>query len=150
SKSNARARSTGGDLARDNNEAERFLQADSERFARLFDALASSDSETAERLQNELVSYEVEGARRLRDVRDRVDREMDDLVSAARRREQLSIGVLTVLSLLTLTVSILVSLHTRRVLRPLALMTDQTKAVAQGDLTPRKVIASADEIGELA
>jgi signal transduction histidine kinase len=149
-KSDARARSLSGDLARDTNEAERFLQADSERFARLFDALASGDSETAERLQNELVSYEVEGARRLRDLRDRVDREMDDLVSAARTRERLSIDVLAVLSLLTLAVGILVSLHTRRVLRPLALVTDRAKAVAKGDLTPRKVIASADEIGELA
>src|SRR5262249_37532354 len=132
------------------NEAERFLQADTERFARLFEALGSGDSETAERVRNELVSYEVEGARRLRDLRDRVDREMDDLVRAARTRESLSIDVLAVLSLLTLGVGILVSLHTRRVLRPLALVTDRAKAVAQGDLTPRRVIASADEIGELA
>jgi two-component system NtrC family sensor kinase len=150
SKSDSRARAIGNDLARDTNEAERFLQADSERFARLFDALASGDSETAQRVQNELVSYEVEGARRLRDLRDRVDREMDDLVSAARSRERVSIDVLALLSMVTLAVGILVSLHTRRVLRPLALVTDRAKAVAQGDLTPRKVIASADEIGELA
>jgi signal transduction histidine kinase len=36
------------------------------------------------------------------------------------------------------------------VLRPLGAVTDRAKVVAQGDLTPRKVIATSDEIGELA
>jgi two-component system NtrC family sensor kinase len=75
---------------------------------------------------------------------------MDDLVASARIRERRSIAMLVVLSLLTLAVGIGVSLHARRVLRPLAAVTDRAKAVARGDLTPRNVIASADEIGELA
>ena len=75
---------------------------------------------------------------------------MDELVSAARVRERRSIGVLTGLSLLTLLVGIGVSLYARRVLRPLAAVTDRAKAVARGDLAPRKVIATPDEIGELA
>jgi len=33
-------------------------------------------------MQNELVSYEVDGARRIRDLRDRIEHEMDDLVAA--------------------------------------------------------------------
>jgi len=51
---------------------------------------------------------------------------------------------------LTLAVGIWVSLRAGQMLRPLAAVTDRAKAVARGDLTPRKVIASADEIGELA
>ena len=131
-------------------EIERFLQADGERFARLFDALSSGDSQTAERMQNEVVSYEVEGAKRIRELRDTVDREMDELVLAAHGRERRSIGILVGFSLVSLLVGIGVSLYARRVLKPLGAVTDRAKAVARGDLTPRKVIASKDEIGELA
>jgi signal transduction histidine kinase len=42
------------------------------------------------------------------------------------------------------------ALYARRVLEPLAAVTDRAKAVARGDLTPRPVVASRDEIGELA
>jgi two-component system, NtrC family, sensor kinase len=145
-----RARALSLALVEGATDIERFLQADGDNFTRLFEALGAGDSEAAERLQNELVSYEVEGARRLRELRDRVDREMDDLVTAARIRERRSIVGLIGLSLTTLAVGIAVSLHTRRVLLPLGAVTDRAKAVAHGDLTPRKVIASADEIGELA
>jgi two-component system NtrC family sensor kinase len=131
-------------------EIEQYLLADGEKFARLFEALGIGDSSKAESLQNELVSYEVVGARHIRELRDRVDREMDNLVSAARIRERRSIAVLVALSLLTLAVGVGVSLYARRVLRPLGAVTDRAKVVAQGDLTPRKVIATSDEIGELA
>ncbi len=131
-------------------EIEQYLQADGEKFARLFEALGVKGSQKAQELQNELVSYEVVGARHLRELRDRVDREMDNLVSAARIRERRSIAVLVALSLLTLAVGVGVSLYARRVLRPLGAVTDRAKMVAQGDLTPRKVIATSDEIGELA
>ena len=42
------------------------------------------------------------------------------------------------------------ALYTRRVLRPLRAVTERAKAVAKGDLTPRSVVATKDEIGELA
>jgi two-component system NtrC family sensor kinase len=131
-------------------EIEQYLQADGEKFARLFEALGVKDSQKAQGLQNELVSYEVVGSRHLRELRDRVDREMDNLVGAARIRERRSIAVLVALSLLALAVGVGVSLYARRVLRPLGAVTDRAKVVAQGDLTPRTVIASSDEIGELA
>ncbi len=146
----ARALSLSTDLVQGANEVERFLQADGEKLARLFEALGTGDFETAERAQNEVVSYEVEGARRIRELRDRVDHEMDDLVTAARIRERRSIGVLVMLSGVTLLVGVGVSLYARRVLRPLGAVTNRAKAVARGDLTPRNVIASNDEIGELA
>jgi two-component system NtrC family sensor kinase len=146
----AGARALSSDLVRTATDVEHFLQADAERFGRLFEALGGAESEPAERLQNELVSYEVEGARRIRELRDRVDRDMDELVASARVRERRSIAVLAGLSLATLAVGIGVSLYARRVLRPLGAVTDRAKAVARGDLTPRTIIPSADEIGELA
>jgi two-component system, NtrC family, sensor kinase len=138
-------------LVHDANDVERFLQADTERFSRLFDAMSLGDADRAEKVQNELVSYEVEGARRLRDLRDGVDREMDQLVASARIRERRSIAVLIALSALTIGVGLLVSLYARRVLRPLGAVTARAKAVAVGDLSPRPIVGSADdEIGELA
>src|SRR5258706_5815178 len=87
----AGARTLSSDLAQGSSEVERFLQADGEKFARLSEALGMGESETAERVQNEIVSYEVEGARRIRELRDRVDREMDELVAAANDRKRRSI-----------------------------------------------------------
>jgi two-component system NtrC family sensor kinase len=144
------AASMGSQLVRDADEIERYLHADAEKFARLFEALSVGDGETANRTQNELVSYEVEGARRIRELRDRVDREIDELVAAARIRERRSIAMLVGLSVTTLLVGIGVSLYARRVLMPLGAVTARAKAVAAGDLTPHQVVASADEIGELA
>ena len=144
------ARAFGEELLREGREIEGYLAADGDRFARLFEAIVANDAERAERLRGELVSYEVEGARRLRELLRRVDREMDTLVAAARVRERQAIEALLWLTALALTVGMAVSLYTRRVLAPLGAVTARAKAVASGDLTPREVVASRDEIGELA
>lgn len=144
------ARDFGEELLREGREIERFLEADADRFARLFEAIIANDEERAERLRGELVSYEVEGARRLRELLRRVDREMDTLVAAARVRERQAIEALLWLTTLALAVGVAVSIYTRRVLAPLGAVTARAKAVASGDLTPREVVASRDEIGELA
>lgn len=140
----------GADLLREGNDIERYLASDGDRFGRLFDAIVAGDVDRAEHLRGELVSYEVEGARRLRELLRRVDREMDELVGAARARERRAIEMLLVLAALTLVVGLAVSLYARRVLAPLGAVTARAKAVAEGDLTPRDVVASPDEIGELA
>jgi signal transduction histidine kinase len=74
---------------------------------------------------------------------------IDELSSAARDRELRSIGALAVLAALTLAVGLVVSLHVRRLLAPLARVTARAQAVARGDLTPRTVEAGDDEIGQL-
>ncbi len=145
-----RAPKMSADLIREAVEVEQYLQGDADRLNRLFESLDAHDTETAQRLQNELVSYEVEGKRRLRDLKERIDRRMDDLVSETRVRERRAVVVLIALSAITLAVGIGVSLYTRRVLKPLGAVTARAKAVANGDLTPRQVVASNDEIGELA
>lgn len=146
----ADAKAFGDELLHEASEVEKYLIADGERFARLFEAILANDAERAERLRSELVSYEVEGARRLRELLRRVDREMDSLVANAREREHQAIELLLWLTTLALTVGVLVSIYARRVLAPLGAVTARAKAVASGDLTPREVVASRDEIGELA
>jgi signal transduction histidine kinase len=130
-------------------EIERFLEADREQLSRLFDALAT-DRAGAEQYRAALLSHEAEGARRIRELKARVEHEMDRLIAVARDRERLGIESLVALASLTIAVGIGMTLYARRVLRPLAEVTARANAVARGDLTPRKVVAAPDEIGELA
>lgn len=121
-----------------------------DRYATLFHALDTGDHEGAERAQGELVKREAENAQRLRAIKAKVDEKMDRLTKEATSREERSIELLIGLVALTLLVGALMSLYAWRVLMPLSLVTDRAKAVAQGDLTPREVPATNDEIGELA
>ena len=129
---------------------ERTLGADSERFAALFQALAVGDADAAERTRDELVKRETEAAQRLRAVRGRVEDRMEILTIEAQRRERDSMRALVALALVTALVGVVTSLYARRVLAPLTAVTQRAEAVAEGDLTPREVAPSSDEIGELA
>ena len=129
---------------------ERLLGADPERFGQLFQALAVSDREAAEKARDELLKREAEGAQRLRAIKSRVEERMEFLTAEAKRREARSIQLLVGLFVLTLLVGVVTSIYARRVLAPLTAVTQRAHAVAQGDLTPREVVATNDEIGELA
>ena len=126
------------------------LAAGEVTFNQLFKALEAGDEGRAEQLRDELVAIETEGAQRLRALRDRVAGQMATLTEAAQRRETRSIQLLVGLGLLTLVVGLVTSLHARRVLRPLTAVTQRARAVAGGDLTPREIARTDDEIGELA
>jgi two-component system, NtrC family, sensor kinase len=132
------------------NALEAELMAGEELFDALFAALESGDDARAEALRDQLVGVETAGAQRLRELRDRVSAQMTELTDAAQRREERSIQLLVGLSLLTLAVGIVTSLYARRVLRPLSAVTERARAVAGGDLTPREIARTDDEIGELA
>lgn len=138
------------EIVRDAALLERSLSSDPERFSQLFQALAVGDRAAAERAQNELVKREAEGAQRLRAIKARVEEKMERLTAEAKLRGQRSIQLLVGLGLLTLMVGVVTSLYARRVLRPLTVVTERANAVARGDLTPRELVATNDEIGELA
>ncbi|WP_437966682.1 ATP-binding protein [Sorangium sp. So ce260] len=129
---------------------ERLVGASPERFSQLFQALAVGNRELAERTRDELVKREVEGAQRLRAIKGRVEEQMESLTVEARRREERSMHLLLGLGVLTLLVGAVMSLYARRVLAPLTAVTERANAVARGDLTPKQVLATNDEIGELA
>lgn len=128
---------------------ESLLEVDRGLFERLFAAIASGDCDGINRTILSLGTVEHEADRRLRLLAARLSASIDELSSAARRREIRSIGALAVLAALTLAVGILVSLHVRRLLAPLARVTSRSRAVARGDLTSREVVPSDDEIGQL-
>jgi two-component system, NtrC family, sensor kinase len=145
-----RARALGGEITAEVSDLERFLEADNSALGTLFDALARGDRRRADEARDALLGREIEGARRLRELGRKVERAMDELVDAAVERERRAIELLLVLSALTLAVGIATALYARRVLAPLARVTARAEAVAQGDLRPRPVVPSDDEIGELA
>ena len=143
-------RSVGQDLMRETGAIQEFLSQDRELVTQLFDALKQGNTQRAEQLRDKLVTRGAQGSRRLSQLEQRVQRNVDALLDAARVRERLAIRLLAAMAALALLFGILTALYARRVLAPLSAVTDRAKAVARGDLTPRPVVASADEIGELA
>lgn len=129
---------------------DRALSADPERFQRLFSALAAGETDAAEKARSEIVKREAEGAQRLRALKGKVEERMAQLTAAAKGRERESMRYLVALGALTLAVGLAMFLYARRVLAPLTKVTERVRAVEKGDLTPREVVATKDEIGELA
>jgi two-component system NtrC family sensor kinase len=120
------------------------------QFDNLFVALSTGDTAKAEAMRDRLLEVETEGARRLRSLRQRVEAHMTILTDAAQRRESRAVLLLIGLSVLTLVVGLALSVYARRVLTPLTRVTERARAVAGGDLAPRAIVATDDEIGELA
>ncbi|MBK7582430.1 MAG: HAMP domain-containing protein [Myxococcales bacterium] len=143
-------RAVGVDLSREASAIEDFLAQDRELLGRLFDALDRGDAKRADNLRDELVTRGAQGKKRMSQLEQRVAQNVDSLLDAARTRERLAIRLLLALSGFTLLVGVLMAFYARRVLKPLAAVTDRAKSVARGDLRPHPVVPSKDEIGELA
>lgn len=143
-------RATGRDLLRETTGIEKYLEGDRERLAQLFDALDQGDGKRAEHMRDDLVKRGSNGKRRLSGLEARVQRNVDSLLDAARARERRAIQLLIGLAAFAALVGVGMAFYARRLLAPLQAVTERAKAVAEGDLTPRPVVASNDEIGELA
>lgn len=142
-------RALSAQLAAELDAAESLLDGDRDLFARLFAAIASGDRDGVNAAIVSLGAIEHDADKRLRVLAARVGTSIEDLSQRARERELRSILALMVLAALTLAVGLVVSLHVRRLLAPLARVTDRARAVARGDLTAREVEPSDDEIGQL-
>jgi len=136
-------------LAAELDAVESTLEPDPALFERLFAAIASGDRDGINRTIISLGAIEHDADKRLRVLAGRVSGSIDALSTEARERELRSIWALAVLAALTLAVGVVVSLHVRRLLAPLARVTDRARSVARGDLTAREVDTSDDEIGQL-
>jgi len=129
---------------------ERFADADRDIVPRLFDALNERNQERAEQIREQLVTRGHQVRKRLSQLEQRVQRLVDALIAEARARERRALIILAALIAFTVVVGALMALYARRVLAPLRAVTERATAVAAGDLTPRPIVASNDEIGELA
>ena len=136
-------------LAAELDAVDSMLETDPALFDRLFAAIAVADRDGINRTIVSLGALEHDADKRLRVLAGRLSASIDELSSAARDRELRSIWALAVLAALTLAVGLVVSLHVRRLLAPLARVTRRAQAVARGDLTAREVAPSDNEIGQL-
>ncbi len=128
---------------------EELLDGDRSLFERLYAAIASGDHDGINRTLVSLGAVEHDADHRLRLLAGHVGSSIDALSNEARDRELRSIWAMAVLAALTLGVGVIVSLHVRRLLAPLARLTERAGAVARGDLTVRRVTPAEDEIGQL-
>ncbi len=144
------ARSSSMDVSTEVTSIERFLEGDRELLSALFDALDRGDAAGAKKARDELVLRGNQGKQRLSALEARVSARVDALLEEAKARERLAFRLLVALSLGGVLVGAFMALYARRVLRPLAAVTARAQSVALGDLTPRPVVSSNDEIGELA
>ncbi|HEU4577480.1 MAG TPA: ATP-binding protein [Polyangiaceae bacterium] len=131
-------------------EIETALAADRELIGKLFDALQSRETELAQQLRDELVRRSQEGRRRLNGLEREVKGSVDALLDDARARERQAAWLLWVSASFTVLVGLWVAWNARRLLAPLGAVTERARAVTRGDLTPHALVASNDEIGELA
>jgi signal transduction histidine kinase len=145
----APTRDLASDLATDLDTTEAALAYDRVLFDALFSAVASGDRDGINRTIVSLGAVEHDADKRLRALANRVAASMDAQSIEARRRELRSIGALVALAALTLSVGVGVSLHVRRLLAPLARLTERAQSVARGDLEARVVQPTDDEIGQL-
>jgi signal transduction histidine kinase len=137
-------------LLHDVREIEAFVASDGARLERLFQALDRGDSAEAERLRDELVTRGSQTSARLGKLEQSVKRNVDLLLDAARARELLAIRLLVGLAIVALLVGLSMAVYARRVLRPVAAITERARVVAEGNLEPQPAVASDDEIGELS
>jgi two-component system NtrC family sensor kinase len=128
---------------------ESLLDGDRALFDRLYASIAAGDRDEINRTLVPLGALEHDADKRLRLLAGRVSSSIDALSNEARERELRSILGLAVLASLTLAVGLVVSLHVRRLLAPLARVTRRARSVAAGDLTARVVLPTDDEIGQL-
>jgi signal transduction histidine kinase len=126
------------------------LSSDKRGFERLFQALDVGDRDEVNRALVVVGATEHDADKRLHALADAVARSMDALSQAAYVRQARAIVALLTLALLTLGVGVVVSIHVRHLLAPLARVTERARAVARGDLTPQPLTPTDDEIGDLA
>ncbi len=119
-------------------------------FEQLFLGLEQGDRDAVNRVLITIGAFEHGVERALRQLSDTVATQMNSLSSETKLRERRAIIALCMLAALTLAVGVIVSMHTRRLLLPLAALTDRAQAVARGDLTPHEVAVNDDEIGALS
>lgn len=126
------------------------LGVDSALLDRLFGAIDRGDRPQINAQVVALGAVEHDAASRVRTLSDRVAHAMDDVSADARNRQRRALYALVGLAVLTFVVGVIVSVVTRRLLSPIADMRKRARDVEQGDMSPREVVPTGDEIGELS
>ncbi|MBP9113566.1 MAG: HAMP domain-containing protein, partial [Polyangiaceae bacterium] len=129
---------------------ETTLREDAELFERLFTSLERGERDSINRTLVELGKIEHDSDRSLQALADRLQGSMDALTQSTRQREMRTRVALIALAIGAFAVAALATLFSRRLLKPLAAITERARSVAAGDLSPRDTLLTGDELGELS
>jgi signal transduction histidine kinase len=143
-------RALGRDLLAEVKWVERSLQSEPDLLKSLFESLSASDAARAERYRDRLLKRGLSTHRRLSNLDRRVLGNVDTLSIESSEQELFAVRLLIGLSVLTALIGVVMAFYVRRVLRPLEHVTRRARDVAGGDFSPRDVVSTGDEIGELA
>jgi two-component system, NtrC family, sensor kinase len=143
-------RAIGWDLLAETSRLERSLEPEAELLKQLFDTIGSANVIRAERLRDALLKRGLQTHAKLTRIDRRVLANVDSLSDEAATQQQFAVRLLIALSALTALIGFVMALYIRRVLRPLGAVTRRARDVAAGDLSPRPVANTGDEISELA
>jgi two-component system, NtrC family, sensor kinase len=143
-------RAIGRDLLAETARLERTIEPEAELLKQLFESIGSADLTRAERLRDGLLKRGLSTHGKLARIDRRVLANVDALSDDAAEQQLFAVRLLIALSTLTALIGVAMSLYIRRVLRPLGAVTRRARDVATGDLSPRQVVHTGDEISELA
>jgi signal transduction histidine kinase len=143
-------RAIGRDLLAETTRLERTLEPEAELLKRLFEAIASNDTVRSERARDALLKRGLAAHTKLSRIDRRVLASVDALSDEATAQQLFAVRLLIGLLALAALIGIAMGLYIRRVLRPLGEVTRRARDVAAGDLSPRVVRHTGDEISELA
>ncbi|HMA92517.1 MAG TPA: ATP-binding protein [Polyangiaceae bacterium] len=138
------------DLLADIARLERSLEPEAELLKQLFDAIGSGNQESADRLRDGLLRRGLATSKRLTRIDQRVLGNVEAVSDESTTQQFFAVRLLVALSILTGLLGLVMAMYIRRVLRPLGEVTRRARDVADGDLSPRQVVDTGDEISELA
>jgi two-component system, NtrC family, sensor kinase len=148
--SDASVRAIGRDLLAETARLERTLEPEAEQLKQLFQSIGGTDTARAERLRDGLLKRGLSTHNKLARIDRRVLANVDSLSEDATEQQTFAVRLLLALSILATLIGVVMALYVRRVLQPLGAVTRRARDVAAGDLSPRTVVHTGDEISELA
>ncbi|OQX67242.1 MAG: hypothetical protein B6A08_16460 [Sorangiineae bacterium NIC37A_2] len=137
-------------LARELTHIRELISFDGQEVAELFAALERDDGAGAEAARDALVLRGLRVSRALARFEKQISDYVDGLVRAAEERERVALILLSVCALVALLVGILMALYARRAVLPITWVKKRAEAVLLGDLSPKPVVETGDEVGELS
>lgn len=148
--SDASMRAIGRDLLADIARLERSFDPEAEQVKQLFEAISVGNQERSDRLRDGLLRRGLSTHKKLERIDQRVLANVAALSDEATTQQFFAVRLLVALTVLTTLIGVVVALYIRRVLRPLGAVTSRARDVENGDLSPRPVADTGDEISELA
>jgi two-component system NtrC family sensor kinase len=130
-KPNPEASKPGTDFGAELASIETDVDGDKPGLERLLAAAFEGDKDSINREIIQVGAIEHSADKRLHTLAERVSSSMEALSNAARVREARSVWALVALTILTLGVGVVVSLHVRRILAPLGHVTERAQAVGR-------------------